>query len=592
MADRFQGAIDQVRDELFLDRADGRYLDVIGENFGVFRPRAGVDDDTWRQVLRLVLMSPKTTAERLVALLDALLGDLVRIDYVGDAVTAPPDLRVEVLLDPNAPPASPQPPAFAVRLTGQGLPADAPAAPGPGSVTIPATGVQVGTPGSPAPVPVPGPEIVVARALGGATTAQLAFAPVVAGSVELWVNPQTPAAPDPVRLDRAHFDVDAGGLITFDVLPAPLTFFAVDPSTGTPIPRPGLPLGAEVLATYRIDTRTFAGLGAALRLKLPPVYRMTLSEVSSAHAWADLEAADQSMEAVLLPGPPATEDPNPRFLTLVTRIDLRSWALYDVGRAQGPPDAQPTTPFLDQQTVGPRVFVDLRRRDDVTHVRADLRQASYLHDDLDHPAPVAVPDHTLLEPAGEPWQLPPVPAIEPAPQLWAVHPWNRSGDPNRLATDPGFPGPYVYTFDVRLAPCGRERVPGDPTTWEPFAEEFANVLAHDPRSGRDLPVVVRQEPGALNPFTGSPLETAPGSGVLYRDLAVPRPYVPHPDRSDHPLVLFADNFWVDRLKSLVDLVRAAGVFVTFERGPDPTPDSAPPWFCEPCYVLRFYAEAP
>ncbi len=592
MADRFQGAIDQVRDELFVDRADGRYLDTIGENFGVFRPRAGVDDETWRQVLRLCMMAPKTTEERLLALLDVLLGDTLRIEYAGDPVTAPPDLHVEVLADASAPPRDGVvPPATAVRLTGRGLPADAPAPSGTGTVTITTAGVQVGTAGSVAPNP-PGPEVVVARAVGGQTTAQLAFFPIVPGSVELWVNPHTPAVPAPVRLGPARYQVDLGGQVTFDLLPAPLTCFAIDPATGAPIPRPGLPTGAEVLATYRIDTRTFGGLAAALHLKLPRVYRVTIPPASAAHAWADLDVADRRMAAALLPGPPATEDPNPRFLQLATRIDLRSFAVYDTGRALGPPDAQPTTPFLDQRTLGPRVFVDLLRRQDVTHVRADLRQASYLHDDLAHPAPAAQPDRIVEEPAGEPWDPPPPPSAAPAPQLWAFHPWNRSGDAARLATDRAFPGPYVYTFDARLQVCGRERVPGDPASWEAFPEEFATVLALDPRTGQNEPIVARQDPLAINPFTGAALETAPGSGELYRDVARPRPYAPRADRSDHPLVLFADDFWIERLKTLVDLVRAAGVFVTFERGPDPTPGTAPPWFCEPCYAVRFYTEAP
>ncbi len=149
--------------------------------------------------------------------------------------------------------------------------------------------------------------------------------------------------------------------------------------------------------------------------------------------------------------------------------------------------------------------------------------------------PRAVRDRTVAEPAGEPWHPPPTPAVAPAPQRWAVHPWNASADPARLATDRAFPGPFVYTFDAHLQPCGRERVPGDPSSWEPFAEEFTTVLARDPRSGRDVPVVVRQDPFATNPFTGSALETAPGSGGLYRDVAIPRAYAPRPVRADHPL---------------------------------------------------------
>lgn len=538
----FRSAIENVRDELFVDTADGAYLDAIGENFGVFRPRAGIDDTTWRAVLRLVMMASKTTAERLEAILDALLGDTLRIAHAGDPRTAAPELRVEVVLDATLPAAveGPEPPATIVRLTGPGLPADALRGPGPAVVEITAGGVRVGRPGSPGPAPLPGPERVVASATGGQTSAQLAHAPVQPGSIELWVR--TPASATPVALSPADFGADPEGRLTFDVLPAPLTFLAPDPATGAPIPRPGLPAGAEVLASYVIDTRTYAGLAAALRLKLPPVFTVTFPPVSRARAWTKLQGADHALRRA-------------------GRIDLRSWSVHDVGRAPGPPDEQPTTPHADRTTVGPRVFVDLLRRADVARERPDPRQASYLHDDLRRPAPGA-------------------------PGLWAVHPWNASGDPARLSTDRAFPGPNVYTFDERLQPCGRERVPGDPATWEPFPTEFATVLAHDPRAGQAEPVDVRQDRFATNPFSGSPLETIPGSGILYADVARPRAYAPRPDRSDHPMVLFADDLRLRRVAELVDLVRAAGVFVTFERGPERAPTAAPPWFCDPCYTTE------
>jgi hypothetical protein len=351
-----------------------------------------------------------------------------------------------------------------------------------------------------------------------------------------------------VSLPPAHFGVDPAGRITLEVLPAPLTCLAIDPATGTAIPRPGLPGGAELLATYVIDTRSYEGLAAALRLKLPPGYRVEIPGASRGHRWSDLEGVDRRMDPV-------------------TRIDLRSWSLHDVGRAPGPPEDEPTTPFPDRHILGPRVFVDLRRRPDVTHTRPDARQASHLHDDLRHPVPRA-------------------------PQLWAVHPWNASDDPARRGSDPGFRGPYVYTFDERLQPCGQERLPGDPATWEPFAAEWATVLAHDPRTGLDVPIEVRQDQFAQNPFSGAPLETSPGSGILYRDLAKTRPYNPRPDRSDHPLVLFTEDFWLERLGRLIDLVRAAGVFVSFERGPASTPTGAPPWFCDVCYTELLVSPGP
>ncbi len=578
MAD-FRSALENARDEIFLDTADGKYLDVIGENFGVFRPQGGIDDETWRQVLRVVLMSPKGVEERLSALLDALAGGAVIIDFVGDALLAPPDLRVEVLLGPM-PAAGGCPPAALVRLSGRGIPADAPPPAGVGQFAIEPGGVQVGRPGSISPAP-PTAELVIAHASAGQTSAQLARTPVLPGSVELWVNPHTPAAPDPVPLASTHFGTDPAGRITFDVLPAPLTFLAPDPGSGAPVPRPGLPPGAEVLAAYRIDTRTYAGLESALRLKLPPVYRVRAARRGLDRSWSDLEGCDRQMLAVPAPVVPGNEDAPRRFLRQATRIALRSWSIHDSGRSAGPPDDQPTTPHLDRTTLGPRVFVDLHRRDDLTHAPADLYQASYLHEDWLRPPPGEVVDHTRSAPAGEPWELPPVPAAHPAPRRWLVHPWSAPGGT-------AFVGPYVYTHDARLWPCGHEARPGDPSSWEPFAEEFATVVVRNPRTGQDVSIVVRQDPHTRNPYTGAPLETAPGSGVFFRDFARSRPYTPRPDRSDHPLVLLDEDFWLERLAMLVDLIRAAGVFVTFERSARAVPGATPPWFCDPCHPTERY----
>ncbi len=587
MAD-FKSALESLRDELFLDTADGKYLDVIGENLGVFRPQGGIDDETWRRVLRVVLMAPKMVPARLEALLAVLAGGMITIDHAGDALLAPPDLRVEVLLGPMAP-VTTYPPAITVRLSGHGVPADAPPPAGPGRFDIDASGVQVGTRGSVSPAPT-APERVIVHATAGQADAQLAHTPVLPGSVELWVNPRTPAVQTPVLLSPAHYGVGPSGRITFDILPAPLTFFAPDPSTGAPAARPGLPPGALVLATYRIDTRTYAGLLSALRLKLPPVYQVQAPQRGLDRAWTDLEGLDRSMVAVPAPVRVGAEDAPRRFLRLASRITLRSWSLYDAGRALGPPDDQPTTPHPDRTHLGPRVFVDLTRRDDLTHARADLRQASYVHEDFVRPPPGETADLAVEEPSGEPWSPPPVPGAHPAPRRWLVHPWNASGNPALVgSTDPAFPGPYLYSYDERLWPCGREARPGDPSSWEPFAEEFATVLAANPQSGQSDAIVVRQDRHAMNPLSGAPLETAPGSGVLYRDLAIPRPYTPHPDRSDHPLVLFSEDFWLERLEILVDLVRAAGVFVTFERSPRVVPTGAPPWFCDPCHPTERYA---
>lgn len=558
MAD-FQGALDSVRDELFLDTATGSHLDAIGGNHGLARPRADIDDGTWRRVLRVALVAPKTVRERFEALLAATVGGVLSIDASGAPAGTRPTLRVEVRLD-AASGGRPRPPAVTVRVSGPGLPADAPRGSLPGTVVIDRSGVQVGTPGSPTATPAPGPELVVDGATAGQTEARLRFAPVHPSSVELWVDPRTPAVPGPLLLSPAHYAVDVSGHITFDVLPAPLTFLAPVPGGGLPLARPGVPPGAQVLATYRIDTRTYAGLAAALRFKLPAIFRIEVAAGSLDAGWAHLDGLDAELGER-------------------TRIDLRSWAVHDVGRARGPDTDEPTTPFLDRHTPGPRVFVDLRRRPDLTETAGRPGRASYVHEDFVHPAPAARPDRTPDD--GQPWRLPPVPppGSEPAPQTWAVHPWNANGDRDRVrGDDPAFRGPYLYTFDERLQPHGRETRPGDPTSWEPFAREFVTLLAPNPRTGQDEPVVVRQDREARNPFTGAPLE----------NVAVPRGFAPRPDRSDHPLVLFRGDVALTRLQALVDLVRAAGVFVTFERAERPASPAAPTWFCDPCHATRQY----
>ena len=109
--------------------------------------------------------------------------------------------------------------------------------------------------------------------------------------MRVWVNT--------VELAPAAFSPGSDGAVTFGVLPAPLTFVPVDPTTGGTIPRPGLAVGARVVASYTIDTHTYAGLLAALRLKLPAAYRVAIPDAALGRPWTELEPADEQMEAVL-----------------------------------------------------------------------------------------------------------------------------------------------------------------------------------------------------------------------------------------------------------------------------------------------------
>lgn len=55
-----KSAIQEVRDQLFLDRADGRFLNVITENLGLSRPNFGFsNDDIWRAVVRRLALDTK-----------------------------------------------------------------------------------------------------------------------------------------------------------------------------------------------------------------------------------------------------------------------------------------------------------------------------------------------------------------------------------------------------------------------------------------------------------------------------------------------------------------------------------------------------
>ena len=71
---RNQSKIAQVRDEMSLDYASGRYLDIVSANLGLIRPPFGFDDDTWRAVVKLVALDYKQITNKFRDLLRALFG--------------------------------------------------------------------------------------------------------------------------------------------------------------------------------------------------------------------------------------------------------------------------------------------------------------------------------------------------------------------------------------------------------------------------------------------------------------------------------------------------------------------------------------
>lgn len=79
--ERNQSAIAEVRDQLFLDYADGEYLNVVGQNLGVNRPVFGFDDDEWRALVKAIALQYKQVRTRFAAVLAILFGP--RVTQVG-----------------------------------------------------------------------------------------------------------------------------------------------------------------------------------------------------------------------------------------------------------------------------------------------------------------------------------------------------------------------------------------------------------------------------------------------------------------------------------------------------------------------------
>ena len=54
-----QSKISEVRDQLSLDFADGKYLNVVSSNLGIRRPPFGFSDDTWRALVKVISLQYK-----------------------------------------------------------------------------------------------------------------------------------------------------------------------------------------------------------------------------------------------------------------------------------------------------------------------------------------------------------------------------------------------------------------------------------------------------------------------------------------------------------------------------------------------------
>lgn len=72
-----QSKIAEVRDQLSLDFADGKYLDVVASNLGLTRPPFGFDDDTWRAIVKAISLQHKQIRTKFEEILSIIFGPKV-----------------------------------------------------------------------------------------------------------------------------------------------------------------------------------------------------------------------------------------------------------------------------------------------------------------------------------------------------------------------------------------------------------------------------------------------------------------------------------------------------------------------------------
>jgi hypothetical protein len=69
-----QSDIAEVRDQLTVDYADGKYLNVVSSNLGMQRPPFGFSDATWRALVRVLALQYKQITTKFEAVLSIILG--------------------------------------------------------------------------------------------------------------------------------------------------------------------------------------------------------------------------------------------------------------------------------------------------------------------------------------------------------------------------------------------------------------------------------------------------------------------------------------------------------------------------------------
>lgn len=75
-----KSAIKEVRDQLYVDTADGKYLSALGSNYGLVRPKIGFgDDDIWRAVVRRLALDYKQVVNVFYDLLTNIFGPRISV---------------------------------------------------------------------------------------------------------------------------------------------------------------------------------------------------------------------------------------------------------------------------------------------------------------------------------------------------------------------------------------------------------------------------------------------------------------------------------------------------------------------------------
>jgi len=91
-----QSAIKEVRDQLFLDFADGERLNVVSANLGLSRPAFGFSDDTWRAVSKVLGLNYKQVTTQFAQILSIIFGPQKTVASALKTAAVAGDYKLEV----------------------------------------------------------------------------------------------------------------------------------------------------------------------------------------------------------------------------------------------------------------------------------------------------------------------------------------------------------------------------------------------------------------------------------------------------------------------------------------------------------------